>query len=53
MESMSGFTANGQSGDEFASSEINAEWRMKWVSRILVLITVILLIVWELALRGR
>ena len=32
---------------------MNAEMRMKWVSRILVLITIILLVVWELAVRGR
>ena len=34
-------------------SAMNAENRMKWVDRILVIITVLLLVVWELALRGR
>ena len=31
---------------------MNAELRMKWVSRILVFITIVLLVVWELAVRG-
>lgn len=50
---MSSVSANDQENGEMPGSAMNAENRMKWVARILVIITVLLLVVWELALRGR